>query len=252
MHKWLLILTLFVSPVQGTEARATIVLGEEANWPPFTLEPEGIATKGLSLALMQLVFERLDVNVKLHLYPMKRVLLLIQQGRIDGATVISRSASRDKFLVYSDPIFQKKGLIYFSSPQTLTQWQNYHDLKGLSLSVVLGNNYGDEFNAAKASIPLDVIAVRTIEQSFQLLALGRVDAVLAVDWSARAVIKQQALFKVVAADKPYFAKDYHIGIGQASPFAGRLEDINRVISEIKSDGSLNALLDRYIETDVTP
>jgi polar amino acid transport system substrate-binding protein len=119
---------------------------EEANWPPFTPAYEGMTKEGLSYDLISAVFERIKMPVTLELFPMKRLLILLKRGKRDGVTVISRNAEREKFIIYSKPIFQKRGLIYFNKKKHPNfSWESYSDLKGLMIGTVLGHNYGDDF-----------------------------------------------------------------------------------------------------------
>ncbi len=78
----------------------------------------------------------------LQLPPMKRVLIKLKDGSTDGATVISKNEERLKFLRFTIPIMQKRGLIYYlKNRKNPISWNDFKDLKGLKIGIVLGNNY---------------------------------------------------------------------------------------------------------------
>lgn len=239
---------LLISGVKADALPDTIQFAEEANWPPFTYQSDGVASYGFSYELMDEIFGRLGIDVVISLFPQKRMLEQIKTGKQDGATVISQNEERASFLEFSVPIFEKRGLIYYrqQAGETLV-WNSYSDLKLLRLATVLGHNYGEEFNRARYAVPLLLVEVSSVESAFKMLDAGRVDAVLAIEWNAQSIINgmlhQEA---IVAAERPYYSKFYHIGLSKKSPFVSLMPEINRVINEIKSDGSLELIRARYI------
>ena len=195
------------------------------------------------------VFERIKTPVTLELFPMKRVLRLLERGERDGATVISRNAVRDKFISFSEPIFQKRGLIFFNKRKHPNfSWKSYSDLKGLSIGTVLGHNYGDEFATAVKEFGLLTKKYRREHKTFELLNAGRLDVVLSIEMVGQKVIVQYEYGDTIkAAEKPYFLKNYHIGVSRLSPLHGRLGEINRAILKLKGEGVLDDIVHRHLQ-----
>lgn len=244
-----LLFSSFISAVQSEEmpANLRINLVEEAEWPPFTYEKSGLATTGLSKDLMAAIFEPLGVNVAIDLLPQKRMLRKLESGLADGATVISKNTDRQKYLVFSDPLLSKLGKIYFAKDKLKSfEWHDFQDLKRLNIGIVRGHNYGDDFSYAIKKHQLKVNEVSNIEQLFQMLKVGRVDLIMANEWTAihfQSRPEYKGLFE--AAEKPYYKKGYHIGLSNKSPFVKHLPSINRRIQELERDGSIKALIDKH-------
>ena len=56
------------------------------------------------------------------------MLRLLERGERDGATVISRNAERENYISFSEPIFQKRGLIYFNRKKHPNfSWESYSE-----------------------------------------------------------------------------------------------------------------------------
>lgn len=180
-----LLLLLLCFPRYLLADSRTIDLVEEASWPPFTLETHGSATKGLSYDLMAAIFTPLGIPYNIKLLPQKRMLIALQQELADGATVISKNASREKYLAFSELLISKRGLVYFlKRDKSHFEWNDYSDFTGFKIAITLGHNYGEEFEDAINKYTLNVHRVSSVEQSFRMLKLGRVDFVLANEWSA--------------------------------------------------------------------
>lgn len=224
-----------------------IYFAEEVDWAPFTPNQEGIATEGLSYDLMTEIFSRLDIEVEIELFPQKRMLELIKKGEKDGATVISKNAQRLKYLVYTEPIFQKKGLLYFrKGNDKLLNWQSYEELKGFKIGIVAGHNYGDAFNKAVEKYNLEVYPVTHIGQNFEKLIHGRIDLFLCIEATANHYLNDSKYKDlIVPASKSYYEKGYYIAFSKLSNARHIISKVNKVIREMKKDGSLKSIRAKY-------
>ena len=227
--------------------KPTVQFAEEGNWPPFTPDKYGYTKEGLSYILMQKIFSHLNIDVKLELFPQKRMLKHLELGKKDAVTVISKNESRLKYLDYSEPIFQKKGYIYYSKEKNPNfSWEKYADLKGLKIGVVLGHNLGNAFNQAIKEHNLDIYHSRKPKENFDRLLKGQVDIVLSIEPTANYILKDPKFGAVIApASKKYYSKQYYIGFSKKSKAKNLLPKVNEVIKKMKHDGSLKELLSKY-------
>ncbi|MDQ5909854.1 MAG: polar amino acid transport system substrate-binding protein [Pseudomonadota bacterium] len=227
----------------------TILLSEEGQWPPYTYESEGTATKGLSFELMAEIFHRLQIPYELKLYPQQRCIEQMKSGERDAITLISKNPDREEFLEYTVPIVQSFGLIYYSAsrPQPI-QWETFADLQSYKIGVVAGHNYGKAFNKAREQYQFRVESVIKIEQNFEKLLNGRIDIMLANQDEVSAMIKKNPHYqdKIRAADKPYIDYAYHIGFSRKSEARQLVPLINQVILKMKVDGTLTQILERHL------
>lgn len=225
----------------------TLHLAEEADWPPFTPEKYGKVEEGLSYALMDAILSKIQVDFDLELYPMKRVLQMLQEGTKDAVTVISINKERAEFIEFSKPIFQKKGYIYHRK-DTLIDWNTFEDLKGLRIGVVRGHNYGDDFQLAVNKYNLSLVEVSTVEQNFKMLLAHRIDIFLAVELTAIQLLRDPLYKdKIVPTSKAYYTKDYHIGFSKNSKAIYLLPDVNNVIDSMQRDGSLQDIIAPFLQ-----
>jgi polar amino acid transport system substrate-binding protein len=228
----------------------TIVrFAEETNWPPFTPDGLGRADSGLSLQLMQAIFSRLGIGVEVNLLPQKRMLETLKTGARAGATVISKNAERLRYLDYTEPLFAKRGYVYYRAdrnPPLL--WDDFADLEGLTIGVTDGHNYGDEFNNAVEAYKLTLFRVVEEKQGFDMLLAGRLDGFLCISLTANVLLREPGYGeKIVHAPGSYYDRDYHIAFSKKSPARALIPKVNAVIREMKADGSLALILSPYLK-----
>ncbi|UVE16754.1 transporter substrate-binding domain-containing protein [Pseudomonas sp. LS44] len=220
---------------------------EEANWPPFTQEAHGMASNGLSYELLQLIGKRLQRPTDLELLPQQRLMQKLRHGEKDGVTMISSNAERAGYLAFSEPVLNKRGYLYYNVERPLPlEFSEWRDLQGLLIGIVIGHNYGEEFEKARRELPLQVFEVVSVQQLFQMALLGRLDAFLAIDLTAQELNEQPAYKDhIVHAARPYMQSSYHLGLSRQSPAVRLLPQINQAITELKANGELEQLLKRY-------
>ena len=228
-----------------------ILLSEEGNWPPYTYELQGTATQGLSLDLMNELFRRLRVPFELKLYPMQRCINQMKNGSRDAMTLISKNSEREKILEFTLPIMKSVGFIYYdTNREKPIQWNHFSDLKPYQIGIVMGYNYGEAFKNAKAKEKLSVQEVVRIEQNFSKLLAGRIDLMLANQAEIIEFLRNNSKYhdRIKAAEKPYISYVYHMGFSKRSEARQIIPMINKEIKNMKSDGTMNQILGKYIYT----
>jgi len=246
----ILLLIVFTLPyvfAQESTIIKKVNFAEEANWPPFTPNKYGPTQEGLSYILMKEIFSRLDIEISLDLFPQKRMLIYVKEGRKDAATVISKNNDRLKYLEFSEPILEKKGFVYYLKQKHPSfHWKTYEDLKGLSIGVVAGHNLGQDFTDAIKKYKLDIYKVNRSQESFEKLLTGKFDVVLSIEPTANHFLEEPKYGDNIArASKKYYSKYYHIGFSKNSQAKMLLPKVNRVINQMKKEGSLQKILDNY-------
>jgi len=243
-----LIIILLFSTISIFGEETKVLLCEEANWPPYTYDSEGIATKGLSIDIMTELFHRLQINFELELFPMNRCILLMQTGNRDAITIISKNLDREAYLKFTRPIIESKGLVFYDSQrETPIQWESFTDLEQYEIGIVMGYNYGELFNNAKNSGQLQIQEVSRIEQNFYKLLHGRIDIMLANQAEMNEFLNNNPEYsdRFKAADKPYLSYTYHMGFSKKSKAINLIPRINLEILNMKNDGTLAEIIGKY-------
>ena len=241
----LLVLTA-IRPGLGEEIERVVLA--DSPWPPYSVGEIGRpAEGGLGVELIHTIFQKLGVAVEIQLRPWNRVLKSAETGRVDGTSLLMKTPDREKFLLYTVPVFQARECLFYRTARLGEfQWTSFKDLKGYKIGLVDGYTYGPEFLAAVKSEALTTETAASAEMNFKKLFAGRIDFYLEDDVVARAVINNNQDYRqaLSMAAKPVSTYDLYLSFSRLSPAAALVPQVNRIIEEMKADGAIDRILGR--------
>lgn len=179
MGAWkLLLLTLLALPAwaqhgAGAVEPQTVTVGI-SHTPPYRVVENGVRS-GLYVDVFEAITAHLGWTVRYREAPIRRALLLIQQGEVDVVLGPRRTEDREQYLDYAIPAFSSERHLFFYQTDT-QRIERYEDLYGRVIGVVEGASYFPRFDAdekiLKESAP-------RYENLMLMLERGRVDVVVA-------------------------------------------------------------------------
>ncbi|WP_158229038.1 substrate-binding periplasmic protein [Chitinimonas sp. BJB300] len=108
-------------------------------WAPYLSEK--LPHAGYASHIVTEAFKAVGVEVQYEYYPWARAQELVKAGAIDGSLVWSISAEREKFALFSDPVFVDDEVVFYLRAKPLV-WQRTEDLSGLVMGIALGSKLG--------------------------------------------------------------------------------------------------------------
>ena len=247
-------LLLMSSALLATQSRAQEVLTLTGDpWPPYVIGTEGSpdADGGLGVDLIRNLFGRIDgVSVRFPLMPWKRALKEVELGRYDGICLLLRTAKRENYMTFSEPLLASRSLIWFRRERFPDgfKWDRFPDLLSYHVGAIRGYSYGPQMDEAIANGKVKVTQVSSLRQLFQMLARGRVDLVFANDAVGLAMAKRfSGEAEIVAAHKPTGEDVYHIGFSRKSGAARWLPDVNAAIAQMHDDGTIERTVSAFFK-----
>lgn len=144
-------------------------------WAPYT--SESLDNKGLFAQITIEAFATQDVEVQLGFFPWQRVYQLSRTGEWDGTIAYAKTAERDQYYIYSEPVYTGNYVLFHLKGHPL-KWQKYTDLAEIKIAATRGfGGMGQEFLEAEAKKVINVDRLASDDQSFNMLMLNRVQAV---------------------------------------------------------------------------
>lgn len=144
-------------------------------WSPYISEE--IEGQGLISQIAKEAFALQGVEMKLSFFPWQRVYQLSKSGEYDGTLAYAKTVEREKYYYYSEPVYIGK-YVLFQLKANPFKWDKYEDLKHVRIAATRGfGGMGKEFIAAEENKVIQVDRVVSDIQSFNMLLLGRVQAV---------------------------------------------------------------------------
>ena len=217
-----------------------LTMATNAAFPPYEMTTDAGEFEGIDVDTAKAIAEKLGLELQIDDMDFDAALLSVQQGKADivmaGVTVTDeRKAVMDFSDSYATGI---QSIIVptdsdIASPDDLAG-KKIGTQRGTTGYIYCSDDFGDS----------NVVAYDNGLTAVQALNNGQVDAVVIDNAPAQEFVAANPGLKVL--DTSYAEEDYAIGMAKGSA----LEDaINKALEELKADGTLQAIVDKYINAN---
>ena len=217
-----------------------LTMATNATFPPYEMTTDSGELEGIDVDTAKAIAEKLGLELQIDDMDFDAALLSVQQGKADivmaGVTVTDeRKAVMDFSDSYATGI---QSIIVpndsdIASPDDLAG-KKIGTQRGTTGYIYCSDDFGED----------SVVAYDSGLTAVQALNNGQVDAVVIDNAPATEYVAANPGLKVL--DTSYAEEDYAIGMAKGSA----LEDaVNAVLEELKADGTLQAIVDKYINAN---
>ena len=217
-----------------------LTMATNAAFPPYEMTTDAGAFEGIDIDTAQAIADKLGLELQIDDMDFDAALLSVQQGKADiamaGVTVTDERKNvmdfSDSYATGIQSIIVPEGSD-IASPDDLAG-KMIGTQRGTTGYIYCSDDFGDDA----------VVAYDDGLTAVQALNNGQVDAVVIDNAPAKEFIAANPGLKIL--DTSYAEEDYAIGMAKNSP----LEDaVNSVLEELKADGTLQAIVDKYITAE---
>ena len=217
-----------------------LTMATNAAFPPYEMTTDAGDFEGIDIETAQAIADKLGLELQIDDMDFDAALLSVQQGKADivmaGVTVTDERKAvmdfSDSYATGIQSIIVPEGSD-IASPDDLAG-KKIGTQRGTTGYIYCSDDFGDE----------NVVAYDDGLTAVQALNNGQVDAVVIDNAPAQEFIAANPGLKIL--DTSYAEEDYAIGMAKNSP----LEDaVNSVLEELKADGTLQAIVDKYIKAE---
>lgn len=227
--------------------KGTLVAGMEGNWAPWSYHDlDTNEVIGYDADTARAIGEKLGVEVQIVEAPWESLFAGLDDGRYDivinGVEVTDERSEKYDF---SEPYaYIHTALVVRKDNEEI---KSFDDLKGKKTVNSIGSTYMELAESYGAS----AAGVSTLIDTIQNVIDGRADATLNADVSIYDYLNQQpdANIKIVATTED--ASHVAIPIRKGDETASFEKVVNAAIEELKADGTLAELSEKYFGSDVT-
>ena len=224
----------------STVEAGKLTMATNATFPPYEMTTDSGEIEGIDVDTAKAIAEKLGLELQIDDMEFDAALLSVQQGKADivmaGVTVTDeRKAVMDFSDSYATGI---QSIIVpndseIASPDDLSG-KKIGTQRGTTGYIYCSDDFGDDA----------VVAYDSGLTAVQALNNGQVDAVVIDNAPATEYVAANPGLKVL--DTSYAEEDYAIGMAKGSA----LEDaVNKALEELKADGTLQAIVDKYINAN---
>jgi len=217
-----------------------LTMATNAAFPPYEMTTDAGEFEGIDIETAQAIADKLGLELQIDDMDFDAALLSVQQGKADivmaGVTVTDERKAvmdfSDNYATGIQSIIVPEGSD-IASPDDLAG-KKIGTQRGTTGYIYCSDDFGDE----------NVVAYDDGLTAVQALNNGQVDAVVIDNAPAKEFIAANP--GLVILDTSYAEEDYAIGMAKGSS----LEDaVNAVLEELKADGTLQSIVDKYITAE---
>ena len=232
--------------LEQIQSKGEIVVAMEGTWAPWTYHDEDDNLVGYDVEVAQQIAEKLGVKATFVEGEWDGLLAGIDSGRYDimvnGVDITEERAEKYSF---SDPYAYNRTAVIVNSAND--EIQSMEDLDGKSTANTISSTYAEVAEKYGAA----VTGVDDLEQTFELLLSGRIDATLNAEVTYYDYMKAHpdAEIKIACLD-PESTK-VGIPMKKGDETKTLLEAVNKALGELAEEGTLTELSEKYFGTDIS-
>ena len=230
----------------AVQASGKLIVALEGAWQPWSYHDESDTLVGYDVEVSRAIAEKLGVEPEYVESDWDSLFAGLDAGRFDmvcnGVEVTDERALTYDFTT-------PYGYIHtaLAVRKDNDEIKTFEDLKGKTTANSLASTYMELAESYGATVQ----GIDTLEETIQLLTAGRIDATLNADVSFYDYLNvhPDADFKLVAQTED--ASHVAIPVRKGDDSASLLEAINTAIEELRADGTLKALGEKYFGQDIS-
>ena len=217
-----------------------LTMATNAAFPPYEMTTDAGEFEGIDIETAQAIADKLGLELQIDDMDFDAALLSVQQGKADivmaGVTVTDERKAvmdfSDSYATGIQSIIVPEGSD-ITSPDDLAG-KKIGTQRGTTGYIYCSDDFGDDA----------VVAYDNGLTAVQALNNGQVDAVVIDNAPAKEYVAANPGLKVL--DTSYAEEDYAIGMAKGSSLEAA---VNAALEELKADGTLQAIVDKYITAE---
>ena len=218
-----------------------LTMSTNAAFPPYEMTTDSGDLEGIDIEVAGAIAEKLGLELQVDDMEFDAALLSVQQGKADmvmaGVTVTDERKAvmdfSDSYATGIQSVIVPEGSD-IASPDDLAG-KKIGTQRGTTGYIYCSDDFGDDA----------VVAYDNGLTAVQALNNGQVDAVVIDNAPAKEYVAANPGLKVL--DTSYAEEDYAIGMNKSN--TALLEAVNAALEELKADGTLQSIVDKYITAE---
>ena len=147
------------------------------DFPPYSFVKKKKVT-GIDVDIVKEMGRRLNINIKVNLFPWKRLIMMTKTGRCDGSMSLFHSRNREKFALFTYPLHYSTFVLFVKKGNEF-QYSTIKDLFGKNLAKQSGFIISEEFDRAVSNKKIEVSEIFKVRDGIKYTLMEISDGLVA-------------------------------------------------------------------------
>ncbi len=224
----------------GTAQAGVLVMATNAEFPPYEYH-EGSAIVGIDAEIAAAIAEKMGCELQIEDIAFDAIIPEVTSGKADmGMAGMTVTEERMQNVDFSTTYAIARQVVIVAESSGIT---SLADLEGKTIGVQQGTT-GDIYASEEFGDDHIERYAKGME-AVQALSQGKVDAVIIDNEPAKVFITENE--GLIILDEAYADEEYAIAVKKGN--TELLEQINKALEELKADGTLDAIVAKYISAE---
>ncbi|MCS7464586.1 amino acid ABC transporter substrate-binding protein [Paenibacillus doosanensis] len=205
--------------------------------------------QGFDVEVVEAVAKKLGYKVEWQLTEFSGVMAQLELGKLDTVSnqVAITPERKEKYDFTQTYAYAGSQVVV---KDTNNEIHSVADLKGKTVAVVLGSNHAKNLEKQDPDKQIKIKTYESQEGTMNDVAYGRVDAYVNSRNVLLAQIKKNKL-PLKLAGEPFVYEEVGFPFAKDEKHAKIREEFNKALDELRQDGTLKTLSEKYFDEDVT-
>ena len=232
--------------LEDIRERGTITIAMEGTWAPWTYHDENGNLTGYDVEVGQLIAEKLGVEPDFVEGEWDGLLAGLDAGRYDiMINGVDVTEERQEAYDFSEAYAYNRTAVIVRGDNS--DIRTMEDLEGKSTANTISSTYAE----LAESYGANVTGVDYLNQTFELLLSGRIDATLNAEVTFYDYVEEHPEADVKIAVLTDEASEVAIPMRKGEATADLRKAVNEAIGELRESGQLTQLSEKYFGTDIS-
>ena len=218
-----------------------LTMSTNAAFPPYEMTTDSGDFEGIDIEVAGAIAEKLGLELVVDDMDFDAALLAAQQGKSDIVMAgVSVTEERQQVMEFSDSYATGVQVVIVPEDSDIASVDDIADKmigtqRGTTGNIYCTDDYGEDH-------------VTTYDNGLtavQALNNGQVDCVVIDQEPAKAFVAANPGLKILETE--YVSEDYAIGMAKGN--TALLEAVNKALAELQADGTVQAIVDKYISAE---
>jgi len=239
----------FLSISSASAEKIFSVVCNEKNEPACFEDKDGNIV-GVNVEIVRELCKRLKFKLDIKLVPWKRVLSLVEHGKVDAGMPLFKTPERMKYALYPSTPIHKVAMQVYTHPQSNFTYKHLpEDLYGKMVGIRRGYSISPKFDQAIADGYINIDELDSVEQLIKMTASNRLDAIIDKGSTINFYLKKHGvLLKHIGQVSQPQAAFLAISKRSAQNVDVLFRKVDMTLRALESEGTIEKITNRFTQT----